>query len=385
VATVAIYAGYLVRFPLGGYAWQTVHYLRGLRDAGLDVWFYEDTRHAWEAYDPISRTSRAEYVTGLRLAGDVLERAGFGDRWVFFDAGRDRWGGAGREAARAIFADARILINAGGVHRFSSAERRGKTAIYLDMDPAYTQLRVAGGDRLLAEILDEHDVHFTFGENIGTPRSPIPAGGVEWRPTRQPIVLDFWPKTNVPEEGPLTTIGTWDSHERDVSFAGERYSWSKREEWSSIMELPRAAGEPFAIAMEIRDPLDRERLRAAGWDIRDPIEVSADPIAYQRFLRASRAEFTTAKDVNVRLRSGWFSDRSACYLACGRPVITQDTGFSDFLPLGEGLFTFRTLDEALAAVRTIASDPQHHGRSARRIADEHFASPRVVGDLLGAL
>ncbi len=383
--TTAIFAGYLVRCPLGGYAWQMVHYLRALRDAGLDVWFWEDTRHTWQAYDPITRTSGADYTSGIALAGAILARSGFADRWVFHDAGRDERAGAGREAARELLASAKILINAAGVNRFEAAERRGKVNVFIDMDPAYTQLRVAGGDRLLGEILAEHDVHFTFGENIGTPRSPIPSAGITWRPTRQPVALDLWTPSPIEPQAPFTTIGTWDSPGRDVELDGVRYSWRKRDEWGKVMALPRETGERFVVAMEVREAADRARLAEAGWEVRDPIGISADAGAYQAFIAGSRAEFTTAKDVNVRLRSGWSSDRSACYLAAGRPVITQDTGFGDVLPVGEGLLAFRTLGEAADAVRAVAESPERHGAAARRIAVEHFDGRRVIGDLLAAL
>lgn len=381
----AIYAGYLVRCPLGGYAWQAVHYVRGLLDEGLDVFFYEDTRHTWHAFDPVTRTMGDEVDNGVAAARAIFERAGLGDRWVFRDAARGRTHGLSEERRRALLADATILVNAGGVHRFDPAERRGKTCVYIDMDPAYTQLRVAGGDRSLAEMLADHQVHFTFGENIGTPRCPIPTSGIAWRPTRQPVVCGLWEPTEIPADAPFTTIGTWDSAGRDVEFEGERYSWRKRDEWQSVMGLPRATGQPFALAMEVRDERDRTQLVADGWELLDPISISADERRYAEFLRASRGEFTTAKDVNVRLRSGWFSDRSACYLAAGRPVVTQDTAFGDVLPTGEGLFSYRTPDEAAAAIAAIAADPDRQGRAARRIAREHFDAPRVLGELLAAL
>jgi hypothetical protein len=377
-----LYAGYLVRCPLGGYAWQVVHYVRGLLDAGVDVTFYEDTRHVWEAFDPIARTSGNDYRNGIALAGDIFARAGLADRWIFHDAGRDEYAGAGREAARALFADATVLINAAGVHHFSAAERRGKRNVYIDMDPTYTQIRAAGGDRLLGEILAEHDLHFTFGENIGRPGSRIPAAGIEWRPTRQPIALDFWRETPPDPHQPFTTIGTWDSRGRDVELDGERYSWRKRDEWQAIMGLPQRSGAPFALAMEVRDPAERAELTRAGWEVRDPIDISSDPLRYQRFIASSLGEFTTAKDVNVRLTSGWFSDRSACYLAAGRPVVTQDTGFGDNLPTGEGLFAYRTLEEATEAVRSIRADPERQGRAARRIAEQCFDARTVIRDLL---
>ena len=151
------------------------------------------------------------------------------------------------------------------------------------------------------------------------------------------------------------------------------------------MDLPRITGEAFALAMEVREEADRRRLAEAGWRLLDPIPISADERRYAAFLRESRGEFTTAKDVNVRLRSGWFSDRSACYLAAGRPVVTQDTAFGDVLPTGEGLFAYRTAAEAAEAILAIAADPERHGRAARRIAGEHLAAPRVLGAMLAAL
>jgi len=382
--TRTIYAGYFVRCPLGGYAWQAVHYVRGLLEAGADVVFYEDTRHTWQAYDPARRTLGDEYEAGVERLADVFGRAGLGDRWIFHDSLRDRWHGLGREAARALFADARILVNAGGVHRFEESERRGKTNVYIDMDPAYTQLRAAGGDERLRELLSQHQLHFTFGENIGTSRSPLPTAGFDWRPTRQPVVSSMWDETPVPSSAPFTTIGTWNSQGRDVEFRGERYSWRKRDEWQAIMDLPASTGLPFAIAMEVADADDRATLEASGWEIRDPIPISADDRAYAAFLRDSRGEFTTAKDVNVRLRSGWFSDRSACYLAAGRPVVTQDTAFGDVLPTGEGLFAYRTREDAIRAVGEIACDPARHGAAARRIAREYLDASVVLPALLAA-
>src|SRR5258707_8580023 len=185
-AAEAIYAGYVVHCPLGGYVWQAIHYLHGLRDAGVEPFFCEDTRHTWEAFDPIHRTSGTDYEAGLALAGEAFGRAGFGDSWAFFDAERNKWAGAGRDATYEAFAKARILVNAGGVHRFGAPERAGKTNVYIDMDPAYTQIRLAGGDRVLRELLHEHDVHFTFGENIGSSNCRIPTGGGPLGPPRPP-------------------------------------------------------------------------------------------------------------------------------------------------------------------------------------------------------
>jgi hypothetical protein len=380
-----VYAGYLVRFPLGGYAWQVLHYLTGLRELGWDVFFYEDTAHTEHAFDPERDLFDVEYGYGCRFLADFLGRHGFGDRWVFHDVRRDHYEGLDRDATEQLFREARVLINAGGVHRFSPERRRGKTTVYLDMDPGFTQLRLAGGDQGLAELVREHDRLFTFGENIGTGRCSIPAGPFDWRPTRQPIALEHWPVSAAPADTPFTTIGRWDSGGRDVEVEGQLYTWRKRTEWQKLMQLPARSGARFDIAMDVRDALDRAQLVANGWQVRDPVALSADPDAYRAFIQSSAGEVTTAKDVNVRLRSGWFSDRSACYLASGRPVVVQDTAFDDILPTGEGLFSFRTLDEAVAAVGAICSDPARHQAAARAIAEQYFAAPDVLRALLAQL
>jgi len=380
-----VYAGYLVRCPLGGYAWQVLHYLEGLRDLGFDAWFYEDTRHVEEAFDPERGLSDVAYDYGCGFVKDFLGRHGFGDRWIFHDVRRDRFAGAGRHVAADVLHDARILINAGGVHRFTSDERRGKTTVYVDMDPGFTQLRLAGGDARLAELVGEHDRLFTYGENIGTGRCTIPAGPFDWRPTRQPIALAHWPVVPCPADAPFTTIGRWDSGGRDVEVEGQLYTWRKRTEWQKLMRLPSETGARFEIAMDVHDDLDRAQLVANGWQVRDPVALSRDPDAYRAFIQGSAGEVTTAKDVNVRLRSGWFSDRSASYLASGRPVVTQDTAFGDVLPVGEGLFAYRTLADATEAVAAIRAEPERHAQAARRIAEQHFAAERVLGALLAEL
>ncbi len=170
-----------------------------------------------------------------------------------------------------------------------------------------------------------------------------------------------------------------------MTFDGEVFGWRKRTEWFRFLDLPRATGQRFSPAMDVASrPEDLARLEAAGWEVVDPLEVSRDPRVYRAFIRSSGGEFTVAKDVNVRLRSGWFSDRSACYLAAGRPVVNQDTGFDEHLPTGEGLFAFRTPDDAVAAFATIAADYPRQCRAARRIAEEHFTPTRALAALVGA-
>lgn len=377
-----VVAGYLVRCPLGGYAWQAAHFLLGLRVLGCRVFFYEDS-----AYDPKAFVPGAEegdtYGHGAAAAGRFLAAHGLVDQWSFHDAATDRWFGGGRDVARAALADADLFINLGGVNRVLAAARPRAVSAYVDLDPGVTQARLVAGDAALAALVDEHDHLFTFGERIGRADCGVPTAGRMWCPLRQPVVAALWEPMPVDASAPFTTIGTWDVDGRDVIVDGETFTWRKRVEWRRILDLPRRTGVRFRIAMNLaHHPDDRRRLEAHGWELVDPIALTADPERYRAFIRGSRGEFTTAKDVNVRLRSGWFSDRAACYLAAGRPVVTQDTGFGDAVPTGHGLHAFRTIEEAAAAIARVIGDYAREADAARALAHEHFAPERTLAPLL---
>src|SRR2546422_4368735 len=377
-----VLAGYLVRNPLGGYAWQAAHYLLGLRALGHDAWFYEDTGHYAQAYNPRTNEFGEAYAYGIAATADFLARLGLGERWVFVDTihGEEHGPGAGRAAALVREAD--LLINLAGVNRIPPERRGGRPAVYVDVDPAFTQIKAAEGDALLCAILDEHAPLFTLGENIGTDRSPLPTGGYTWHPTRQPVALAHWAEASPPGLA-YTTVGKWDARGRDVVFRGETFAWRKRTEWMRCLDLPGRTGAGFEVAMDVRSvPGDAERLAAHGWRIVDPLGVSADPWRYRDYIRGSRGEFTVAKDLNVRLRSGWFSDRAACYLAAGRPVVEQDTAFGDVLPLGPGLRAFRPGAGAAAAGRALEGDYPRASAPPAQGAPEGLAAEPVLGKLL---
>ena len=384
-ADKVIVSGYLVRCPLGGYAWQILHYLHGLRQLGFEPYFYEDNRHFWDCYDPTTRVITDDPSTGVAFVERFFARYGLAQQWSFWDVARDRSYGLSSADRRALIDDARIVINLAGVNRWPN-RAAGQRHVFIDLDPAFTQIKAATGDRALLEILAEADVHFTLGEHIGRPTCRVPTAGIEWHPTRQPIVVDLWQPALSDATAAFTTIGKWDDQGRDLQFEGETYSWRKRIEWMKFVDLPQRTGERFDVAMHVRAiPEDYERMQQHGWRMRDPIDVSADPDTYREFIRRSKCEFTVAKDLNVRLLTGWFSDRSACYLAAGRPVVTQDTGFDRILPVGAGLFSYRTPDEAADAIRTIASDYEHHAQAAREIAAQYFDAGVVLRELLGAV
>jgi hypothetical protein len=377
-----VVAGYLVRNPLGGYAWQAAHHLLGLRALGHDAWFYEDTGHYAPAYDPVRNALDERYDYGLAATAEFLGRLGLGDRWVFVDTIRGVEHGPAAGRAAALLREADLLVNLAGVNRIPPERRAGRPAAYVDIDPAVTQIKAAAGDVLLRAILDEHAHLFTYGENVGTARSPLPTGGYVWHPTRAPVALELWRDAGAPGAA-YTTVGKWNATGRDLVFRGETFHWRKRTEWLRCLDLPARTGAAFELAMDVESvPGDVAKLAAHGWHVVDPLAVSTDPWRYRDYVRGSRGEFTVAKDVNVRLRSGWFSDRAACYLAAGRPAVEQDTAFGDVLPLGPGLHAFRTEAEAAAAVRTIEADYERASRHAADVAREYFAADRVLAKLL---
>ncbi len=378
---IVVLAGYFGRCPLGGYGWQILHYLLGLQELGFDAYFYEDTAYFGDCFDPVSGMMYSTPERGIEALEKAFTRFGLQDRWIFRDAQRDCIHGLTKERAHDVLSNARLIITLAPVTRL--ARRKNERKIFIDIDPGYTQLRLHQGDASLREFLAEHDVHFTIGENIGTARCPIPGGGFDWLPTRQPVVTHLWEAPPANPAAPFTTLGRWDEARRDTTFEGEIYGWNKRQQWMPFLRLPQDTGARFVLAMDIdKNPADRELLQAHGWNITDPLAVSRDLEKYRRFIQNSQGEFTVAKDLNIRLKTGWFSDRSVCYLAAGRPVVNQATGFEDLLPTGEGLFAFRTPDEAARAIQEIRFNPELHGRAARRIAIEHFEATAVLGSLL---
>lgn len=379
-----VFTGYLVRRPLGGFAWQTANYLLGFRALGHDVWFYEDTGmwNCRDAYNPITNEFSRSYEHGIATTANFLSRIGLGDRWVFVDVDRGiKYGPAG-SCINSLLKQVDLLVSFGPVNRLPAELCWGKPSVFIDADPVFTQLKLENRDSGLRAILDAHNSHFTFGENISNSGSNLPTGGYHWHPTRQPVAMEHWQNPGPPGTT-YTTVGTWNSRGREMEYHGETFTWDKRTEWCRFLDLPSRTNNRFELATDIDSVRgDRELLTAHGWQVVDPMCVSADPWRYRDYLRSSRGEFTVAKDMNVRLRSGWFSDRAACYLAAGRPVIEQDTGFGDVLPLGPGLHAFKTIDEAAEAVDMIEHDYDKASAHASEVAREYFAANRVLSSML---
>jgi hypothetical protein len=364
-------------YPLAGVTFQFLHYLLGLRRLGWDPYYVEDSAR-W-VYDPARNDTTPDPRANVEAVRPALEAHGFGDRWAFRDHHAGRVYGIGASRLAALYRETAALLNVTGAQELREEHLACPRRIYVETDPVKGQIQVAHGDPGMLAMYQAHDTVFSFGENLGRPDCRVPVERLTWLPTRQPVALDVWG----PEPGAgsaWSTIATWRNH-NDVVYEGETYGWSKDAEFAKVIELPRRRPGPFELATSV-DAATAARLRAHGWRLADALAVSGDAGRYRAYIRGARGEFTVAKDQNVRLRSGWFSDRSACYLAAGRPVITQDTGFGNALPTGKGLFAFRGLDDILAAVDTIETDYDGNRRAARDLAAEYFDAERVVGSLL---
>jgi hypothetical protein len=378
--------GAMTEMPVAGVVWQVLHYLEGLRRLGHEVFYVEDTG-AWP-YDPEQDTISDDAAPAAAWLGRVMEGAGFGDRWALVSAAHEgRIWGMTHERLGELLERAGALINLSGHTVLKEAHLQVPVRIYLETDPVTPQLEIAMGRESTIAFLAAHTHHFSFGERLGLAGCAVPVERFDYRPTRQPVVLDWWPPPQSfpkPPDGGVrfTTVANWAQTEKDVVFEGEEYTWSKNAEFLKLLEVPRRAGVRIELALAIDDAAAVELLERSGFSVIEALPLSRDRDAYRAFITGSGAEFTVAKDQNVRLRSGWFSDRTATYLASGRPAVVQDTGFDAVLPTGEGLLPFRSADEAVDCLGQVTSDYDRHSRAAHELASEYFRAETVLGRLL---
>jgi hypothetical protein len=367
-------------YPLAGVTFQFLHYLLGLRRLGYDPYYIEDSGR-W-VYSPALNDLTPEAEPNIAAVGPVLDAYGFKDKWAFrgqYPGGRCF--GLGEEKVRRLYREAEAFLNVTGSQELRDEHLDCPLKIYVETDPVASQISVVQRHPETLDALEAHDILFSFGENFGAADCRVPVERFEWHPTRQPVVLDLWAdRPPVPSRG-FTTIGTWKNKGKDVVFNGEVFHWSKDLEFEKFFDLPKRTHAELELACNV-DEETLQRLKTNGWRQVDSVAVSRDIDAYRSYIQGSRGEFTVAKDQNIRLRSGWFSDRSACYLAAGRPVINQDTGFGNILPTGRGLFDFSTMEDILNAIDTIQSDYDGNCRAASEIANDYFAAEKVIGSLM---
>lgn len=397
-----IVVGTLASDPYAGMAWMNMQIVVGLHRLGHDVYYFETTS-VWPYSSHLqTRVDNPEY--SLPYLKKIADNFGLQNRWAYRASFSDNkeWYGMSKGKAENLLITADMVLNVSGATRFEKEGLKVGRLVYYGTDPVYHEIKYFQGDKVTLSVVDEHSDVVTFGENIGNAGCPIPPLPNLRAKTRQPVLMDRW-KNDLPGRVEFTTVGNWKQTGRDLEFNGETYYWSKHHEFMKFIDLPGRINQPIEVATNLAKPetfkhrfgtevpslgvaIDEYSLLASnGWKLIDGPSFTTDHCLYRDYIINSRGEFTFAKDQNIRLRSGWFSERSACYLAAGRPVITQDTGFGCSLPTGEGLFAFNSMDEIIAAFDTINADYKKHSRAARDIAEEYFKAETVLAKLLDDL
>lgn len=376
--------GFMGGCPIAGVIWQHIHYIVGLQRLGHEVWYVEDGLRY--PYDPEACTVTEDFSYAARTLQKLAEEHGFAGRWCFCAryGNKTETAGLDIERLRQLYRECDAALNVCGSHDLNEDLMSVRRLIYVESDPGVEQIKIDQGDTAVREYLSKHAVLFTFGEAVGTAKFPVPLRGLQWLPTRQPVVTDLWHTTTPPPDGaPWTSVCNWStSGKKDIEWRGSKYLWSKSLEFLRFVETPRRCGESFGLATDIKSEDEKRSFVENGWQLVDPHALSIDWGRYRDYIRHSRGEFTVAKDQYTRLQTGWFSDRSACYLAAGRPVITQETGFTDFLGSGEGLLGFRTMEDIVSAAAEVRADYVRHARAAYEIAREYFEAEKVLASLL---
>ncbi len=379
-----IVTGLIATYPVGGVAWDYVQYVHGLAALGHDVTYLEDTGQ-W-VYSPATQTFTDDCRENVAYLRRVLRCRDATVPFAFRDPTGSVHGMEEGELARRC-RDAELFLNVSGACWLRDQYRGRGIAAYVDTDPGYSQAKLAATDAGTADehvaysaaMIRRHDVFFSFAENIGRPECTIPTAGIIWHATRHPIVLADWRVSEPPATGAYTTVMSWKIDVTPPAVDGRVYG-GKNVEFAKIRDLPGRTAAVLEIAMAGAAPV--AELRAAGWRVIDARDVSTTPEAYQSYLAASRGELSIAKEAYVATRSGWFSTRSASYLASGRPVIVQDTGLSAHYPTGDAIVPFRDVDEAAAALATVEQGHPRRCAAAREIAAGAFDAGTVLRRLL---
>jgi len=376
--------GFMGSMPIAGVIWQHVHYVVGLQRLGHDVYYIEDSARL--PYNPETFEVNDEFDYAAKVLGKLADEFEFKDRWAFCARylKNNPTAGLPLKKIRQLYREADAILNICGTQEFNDDLLKSDRIIYVESDPGVEQIKIDKGIKSTIDYLCRHHALFTFGENVGTKHFPVPNHGFMWHATRQPIVTDLWKTNHAPKRAALfTSIANWStSGLKDITWRGKKYLWSKSREFLRFVAAPKKAGETFELATNIQDRKTREKFEDNDWRFTSPIQMSVDYWLYRDYIQQSKGEFTVAKDQYVRLNTGWFSDRSACYLAAGRPVITQETGFTEHYGGDAGLLAFRSLNEVAEAAQEINADYKKHSGAARQIAREIFEAEKVLKSLL---
>src|SRR6266511_6145686 len=370
--------GFMGSMPIAGVIWQHIHYVVGLQRLGCDIYYIEDSARL--PYNPQTFEVNNEFDYAAEVLDRLSQEFGFRSRWGFCARylPRNPTAGLPLKRIRQLYREADAILNVCGTQELNDDLLASDRILYIESDPGVEQIKIDKRVKSTVDYLRRHRALFTFGENIGTKSFPVPTHGFKWLPTRQPVVTDLWRTNRSPSRAAVfTTVANWStSGLKDISWRGRKYLWSKSREFLRFMSAPKKAGETFEMTTNIERGAARKKFERNGWRLRCPLQMSVDYWLYRNYIRRSKAEFTVAKDQYVRLNTGWFSDRSACYLAAGRPVITQETGFTNNYGGDAGLLAFRSLGEIAEAVKMINADYARHSCAARALAREFFEAEK---------
>lgn len=382
-----VVTGLIGQYAFGGVTWDYIQYVLGFRALGHDVWYLEDSAN-W-AYDPVKQEPSADCSHNVSYLDRIMREFDMGDRWIYRNEPDGKYHGiADEKTAEKIIAEADVLANVSGACWLRPVTAAPKTKLFLDGDPMFTHIKLTRGSKDYLDRVLSHDKHYTFGLNVGQPGCKVPTAGLTWRPTVQPIAREWWERTLMPPnachiaDNAWTTVMNWASYKPE-EFEGATYG-QKDIEFLHFAELPAHTKEKFVLAMGQGPGKSRptEYLESQKWKIIEPDIHLPDYASYHDFLSNSKAEWSIAKNGYVQSHSGWFSCRSACYLAAGKPAVVQDTGWSDHLPSGDGVIGFRTMEEAVKGIESVAENYEHHCQAARTYAQTYFDAAKVCAELL---
>ncbi len=375
---IIIFASAIGRFPIGGNAWSDLQYLLGLRTLGHNVFYLEECGSESWVYNWQTEEFTTELDYPTNYVRNCLEPLGFVNQWIY-RAG-DRSMGMAVDEFNNVCSQADLMIVRGSpICLWRDEYKLPQRHIYIDADPGFTQINIAGGHSELVQTIERCDRLFTIGQRIGAQDCLIPTNGRHWLKTLPPVALPYWAVTEDNDTIGFSSIMQWHSY-REVVYEGVTYG-NKDKEFLKFIDIPQLTKQGFQIALSGGFP---DELSQYGWEVIPGWIASFTPESYQKFVQASRAEFGVAKQGYVATKGGWFSDRSVCYLASGKPILVQDTGLSDWLPIGEGILTFRDQKEVVNGVEAINTDYERHRQAARRLAEEYFDSDKVLSSLLEA-
>jgi hypothetical protein len=374
--------GLLGAYPFGGMTWQVLHYLAALRQLGFDVWYVEETRANSLSADNFSPTQ--DHTANLKHVRKWMHWLGLEDRWVYSPPSQPDvyFGALDKAGLDRLYREVDAAFNLCGAQELRPHHANIQCLVYVETDPVQKQVYLAQGKQHWKKLFAAYDYRFTYAENINHDDCEIPPTEFSWLTTRPPVYLPWWKTVgSPPQAAKVTSVATWKHKGKDIHWNGQVWRWSKHHGFLEYIDIPLKANLPMELAVGGIKPSEMDYLRTNNWHLLDPKQLG-DPEAYRDYVSNSLAEFTVAKEQYVKPNTGWFSDRSVCYLAAGRPVITMETGFSKFIPSGEGLFGYRSKDEVWTAIDAIATDYSRQSQRALDIASDYFDAGKVVSRMM---